>query len=511
MKRKIICGLLTTAMVFGLCACGSDGATGNGGAEGGKGGSKGEYEQVTYAYATFNNIPTEEDLDTVEEAINEITRDKINVEVTLKPIFIGDYSSTVSLSLQAGEKVDVFQAVGDFNNCVSTGMALDITEMVDTCASESKELIGDDWLQACTFEGKLYGFPTYKPIALTPMVIYRQDIADELGIDMTTVNKLEDITGVLEQVKAGKPEMTPLAPVETGNLGLYTTYGDVDWLTDDYYSPVGVLMNGEMDVIDLYSTDEFKERCELARSWYNAGLCMKDAATTTSLAAELMSSGNYFCYIASYSYPEEDTAVSLAAQCGGAYPFGAKMFDDAYLSTGDINVLTWMIASNTDVPEAALKFLNLTFTDTDVCNLLIYGIEGRDYVLSDDGYASYPEGQEAASVPYTAQLSVGTLGNFFIMYPTLGTNKESLAWELEQNKTADTSPAMGFTFDASALKTQYTAVKNVINQYLPGLMCGSVDPETEIPKFISALEDAGYWDILNAKQEQLDKWAAENK
>ena len=82
---------------------------------------------------------------------------------------------------------------------------------------------------------------------------------------------------------------------------------------------------------------------------------------------------------------------------------------------------------------------------------------------------------------------------------------------MEQNKEAKTSPALGFTFDSSRLKTQYTAVKNVISQYLPGLLCGSVDPESEIPKFVSALNDAGYQDILSAKQEQLDAWVEANK
>ncbi len=236
---------------------------------------------------------------------------------------------------------------------------------------------------------------------------------------------------------------------------------------------------------------------------------MKDAATTTSMAAELMSSGNYFCYMAAYSYPEEDTAASLSAQSGGL-PTGARIIGDAYLTTGDVNALTWMLASNTDVPEAAMKFLNLTYTDADVINLLINGVEGRDYVLSD-GYVSYPEGQDASTVPYTAQLSCGTLGNFFLMYPNAGTNKDSLDWELEQNKTAATSPAMGFTFDSSSLKTQYTAVNNVIKQYLPGLMCGSIDPETEIPKFVEALNDAGYQEIISAKQEQLDSWKEANQ
>ncbi len=503
MKKKMLCCLLATSLLVGCMGTTSF-------AFFGKGGSDSEYDQVTYAYATFNNIPTEEDLDTVEEAINVITREKIGAEITLKPIFIGDYSSNVSLALQAGEKIDVFQAIGDFNNCVSTGMALDITDLLDEYAPESKELMGDAWLEACSYDGRIYGLPTYKPVALTSMLVYRKDVADELGIDMTQVNSVEDVTAVLEAVKAGKPDMTPLAPVEAGSLGLNRTYGDVDWLTDDYNTPVGVLMNDELTVVDLYSTDVFKERCELAYSWNQNGLCMKDAATTTSMAAELMSSGNYFGYIAAYSYPEEDTAASLQAQFGH-YETGAKMIGTAYLATGDINSLTWMITSNTDVPEAALRFLNLTFTDPEIVNLLIYGIEGRDYVLDADGYAAYPEGEDAATVPYTAQLSCGTLGNFFIMYPTVGTNKESLDWELEQNKTAKTSPAMGFTFDASALKTQYTAVRNVISQYLSGLLCGSVDPETEIPKFVSALNDAGYQDILAAKQEQLDAWLAEQQ
>lgn len=513
-NRKKILAVLLAAMTLGLTACGSSDSGLSGGNEAGgaagstEGNAAGSYEQVVYAYATFNNIPSEKDLDVVEEAINVITREKIGAEVTLMPIFIGEYSSKVSLALQGGEKIDVFESLGDFNNCVASDMAYDITELLDTCAPEVKELIGDDWLAACIKEGKVYGIPTYKPVALTPMVIYRKDIADELGLDMSAVSSIEDVTSVLEQVKASYPDMTPLAPVQTGEIGLAMNYGDIDFLTDDMYTPIGVLMNDDMTVTDLYSTDLFRTRCELVRSWYNDGLVMKDAATTTSMAAELMSSGNYFCYIAAYSYPEEDTAASLEAQCGG-YDIGAKMIGDAYLSTSDINALSWMVASTTDVPEAAMKFLNLTFTDEDVINLIIYGIEGRDYVMNEDGSVSYPEGEDSTTVPYTAQLSCGTLGNFFKMYQMEGTNAESLEWELEQNRNAKTSPAMGFTFDSSSLKTQYTAVKNVISQYLPGLTCGSLNPDTEIDKFVQALNDAGYEDILAAKQEQLDAWKAE--
>ncbi|HPJ03077.1 MAG TPA: ABC transporter substrate-binding protein [Candidatus Limiplasma sp.] len=467
------------------------------------------YDKVVYAYATFNNIPSEDVLATVEEAINQITREKIGVEVELMPIMIWDYSSTVSLALQGGEQVDIFQTLGDLNTSISNGMSMDVTDLVAQYAPEAAELIGANWLAATSHNGRLYGLPTFKPIALTPMLVYRQDIADALGLDMSAVNSVADIGAVLEAVKAGYPDMTPLAAVNTGNIGLGLTVPDVDYLTDNYFSPKGVLMNDELTVVDFYASDAFTQLCNTAREWYLNDLVMKDAATTSSTAAELMSSGNYFAYLASYSYPEADTAASLEAQTGG-YDLGAKIVSSAFLDTSSINALTWCVASTSKVPEAAVKFLNLTFTDPDVVNLIIYGLEGRDYVLSD-GFMSYPEGQEASTVPYTAQLSCGTLGNFFIMYPMAGTDPESLAWELEQNQNAKTSVAMGFTFDSSSVKTEYTAVTNVIEQYLPGLICGSVDPATEIPVFLERLQEAGIGDIIAAKQAQLDAWVAANK
>ncbi len=512
--RKSLFVVLTIMIIIGLSSCGgspssTETAVVPSDVEEQTTTSPVTYDKVVYTYATFNNIPSNETLATVEEAINEITRDKIGVEVELMPIVIWDYSSQVSLALQGGEKVDIFQSLGDFNNAVSTGMALDLTDMFDTYAAESKELIGVDWLAATSKAGRIYGIPTYKPIALTAMVVYRQDIADELGIDISQVNQVSELTPILQQVKTAYPDMTPLAAVNTGNIGLITTVQNIDYLTDSYFTPKGVLLNNDPTVVDFYASEQFADITNLARTWYNEDLVMKDAATTTSTAAELMSSGNYFGYLAAYSYPEEDTAASLESQVGG-YDLGAKRIGHAFLDTTSINALTWMVSSTTDVPEAALKFLNLTFTDKDVVNLLIYGLEGRDYVMNDDGTVNYPDGQDASTVPYTAQLSVGTLGNFFIMYPMAGTNIESLEWELEQNKSAELSVAMGFVFDNSNVVTEYTAVTNVIDQFLAGLICGSVDPETEIPVFLQRLEEAGLGNIIAEKQTQLDAWFAEN-
>lgn len=85
-NKRVLAALLIAAMTVGLTACGGS-SDSNGSAAGTETGSTkadGDYEQVTYAYSTFNNIPTEEDLDVVEEEINKITREKIGVEVTFR-------------------------------------------------------------------------------------------------------------------------------------------------------------------------------------------------------------------------------------------------------------------------------------------------------------------------------------------------------------------------------------------------------------------------------------------
>ena len=511
MFKKAISTILAAAMTVSLVACGgaSTGETQSGDAgtatESGKeAAADGDYAQITYAFVTFNTVP--DDTSDVEEKLNEITREKIGVEVHLMPLSIADYTQQVSLAVQNGE-IDIFHTLGDLGNDIASDMCYDITDMMDTDAKETKELFEEEWLKTTMSDGRLYAIPTLKPFALQPMLLYRKDIADELGLDMDSVKSVEDLTDIFAQVKSAHPEITPLAPVSQGDSGLTRWIKNIDWLGDSFASPTGVLQGDDMTVTSYYDLADFEKYATLMRDWYNSDYIMKDAATTTSAAAELMSSGNYFCYSASYSYPLEDTAASLSAPSG--YELGAIALGDAYLDTSSMNAVAQVIASTSENPDAALKFLNLTYTDADVINTMLYGIEGRDYVKNDDGTVSYPEGQDAATVPYTAQLSCGVLGNFFIQWPLEGSgSEESLKWEDEQNHNAPSSPAMGFTFDASGVQTQYTAVSNVIQQYLPGIACGSVDTESALAEFRQALKDAGYDDILAEKQTQLDAWLA---
>jgi len=460
--------------------------------------------EIHMAYLTFNRIS--EDLGSVESAINKITVPKINVKVKLHPYSIADYTQQINLALQSGEDLDIFHTLGDFPQSVSQNKVKDITKLVDQYAPDAKAIVGD-FYKAAMINGKLYGIPTYKGAALAPNLVYRADIMAEIGIDPTTITSVNDLTAVFAKVKEAHPEMIPLTPDSAGDLGLIRSLYGIDFLGDDPFrlNNVGALVGDSMTVVDFFETEEFISTVTLARSWYTEGYVLKDAATTTSNCLEQLTGGKAFACIASYS--GQEAYVQISAQTGRDIQM--VRLGQPYLTTSAVNALTWSVASTSKHPEAALKFMNLIFSDKDVINLIIYGLEGRDYVKVDADHVRYPDGKDANTVPYTAQLSCGIIGNQFIQYAMEGTDMEDLKlWDYE-NKNSAFSPAFGFTFDNSSVSNEVSAVQNVINEYLPGLSTGSMDTDKELPKFIDKLKDAGMDKIIAAKQAQLDTWASQ--
>lgn len=523
--RYIVLGVLTLALLLSACGTsapttapaqapsGKDAATASTQASSGeattaptKAAAVEPPAQIDFAFLSFNRIPETDALASVEEAINAITVPKINATVKLHPYSIQDYNQQVTLTLQSGEGLDVYTSLGDLPQRVANNEFIDISAMIDQDAPEAKVAVGEAFLKTTTLDGKLYGIPAYKGVALAPNLVYRSDIMQEIGVDPASIKSVDDLTAVFAKVKEKYPDMVPLVPVQSGTSGLMTTLYGVDFLGDSYLTPVAILEGDSKTVVNFYETQMFKDKVNLARDWYNKGYILKDAATTTSSVMEFLSSGKGFAYIAAYGGMQAYTQIS--AQSG--QPIRMVRLGSPYLSTSSINALTWGVSSISKHPDAALKFINLLFTDKEIINLVIFGLEGRDYIKVDADHVRYPDGQDAGTVPYTAQLSCGVVGNQFIQYQMEGTDMADMQLMLDENKNSAMSPAMGFTFDGSSVANEYSAVNNVIGQYLPGLITGSMDP-AEIPNFVEKLKAAGIDKIVEAKQQQLDKWLSSQK
>ena len=372
-----------------------------------------------------------------------------------------------------------------------------------------KEDFDENPYTATTINGTIYAVPANKGMALNGNLIWDDDIAQAAGVDMSTVNSIEDLEAVFEQVHAYDPNIVCYAPNNQGDTSLIRpilrSEEKIDCLNDtDYYA--GVSMNGDSTVTNLYASDAFMEKCKLMREWNQKGYLQADAATTTSTAPELFSAGRCFSTIDAYGGDSAGAVLSLSS----GHNLKSKILYNFYFDSASVYV-DFGIASTSKVPEAAMKMINRLWTDEYLINTFLYGEEGVDYVKPDADHWAYPDGKDATTVGYTAALCTGVIGSESLQYQPVGTDIADIQLKLKHNKESERSPFFGFMFDASGVTTEMSAIANVYNQYVPGLICGTVDPETTMPEFLNALDAAGINTVIQAKQEQLDAWIAAQK
>lgn len=506
-KRGITALLLSVTLIgSSLTACGTESANETTKEAAGK------IEKVVFALPSFNRIP--DDLSRVTDAINKITKEKINVEVELKLYGPADYSQKVNLALQSGEQLDIFTGFEQFANFASKKQLYPMNDLLQQYGKEMKGILdkdfGDDLLEATTIDGQIYGIPANKGMALPTNLVYNSDMMSEIGVSADDIQSVNDLPAVFDALKEKLPDVVPFGPInvspsDTGLVRLLRGTHKVDFLTDS--TGVGVVIGNDGKVRNFYETNEFKAGASMMRDWYNKGYLQKDAATASSPFSEIISSGRGFAFMGGYSGMA--LAQALSAQTGKNLE--TKRIAPFYFDTIAVNAVVWMVSSRSKVPDASMKFLNLLYTDAELINTLLYGIEGEDYVKVDEHHVMFPEGKNASTVAYTSYLSSGIVGSESLQYQLEGADWSDIELKLKENKETERSPYFGFIFDQNSVKTQMTSINNVVNQYLPGLVTGSLDPETTIPKFTEALNNAGAEAIIKAKQEQLDAWLANKK
>ena len=158
------------------------------------------------------------------------------------------------------------------------------------------------------------------------------------------------------------------------------------------------------------------------------------------------------------------------------------------ITTSSCTKFVWAVPVTATEPEAAVKMMNLMYTDARIANLLTWGIEGRDYQVKD-GIACYMDGQDANTV-CAYHTSDFVYGNQFLALPWEGQAADFRQTSMEDMLAAQASAYLGFSCDTSGIENELTALTNAINEYLPGLDSGISDDE-QYSAFLEKLEKSG--------------------
>jgi len=474
-----------------------------------------EITTVKLSYPVIVVVPSADGTNQVEASINDYLEKKgENVRIELDPIDISTYGDQMDMALASGEGVDIYCPFTGLTAAIATNQVLPLNDYLDNELKDTVALMGEEWLKPSTYNGNVYAIPCYKGVIMDSYFICRKDIVDALGFDMDSIKSVKDLEPLLTQVKEKYPDMYPLVPTggsAGGNtLMIDTALAGVNNYKVDNFGYGASIVGDSLTVENYFNTDFYKEACKLAYDWNQKGLIMPDASLSSDMSTDLIGSEQAFSVITGYGYIPESVEATYKSRCNG-FDFYAKSLDQTLLTSAALAV-NWSVAYTCKNPKAAAKVLNMIYTDEFVLNSIIFGIEGTSYVKNDDGTISYPEGLDMNTVPYTAALSCGIVGNMFKQYALKGnTDPRDVTYMQDNNANAQYSPAFGFHLDASSITSQCSAVDSVIQQYQYSLLCGEVNPDEVIPEFVSALEAAGVNEIIAESQKQLDAWVAANK
>lgn len=505
MTKRLFALAMAACMTAGLLAgCkSSDGGSANtsgasGSGDGDATASNDSEESVELKMLMISMGLNLEDADKVEAAINEYIEPLVHATLDIEWLDMGDYMNQLNLKLTSGETIDILPTFGSMTSMWYAQDALmPITDLIQNYGQGIIDAVGEDYMKAGYINGELYAIPCIQSFAQNRSILYKKDIAEQYNIDMSQVKTLSDLTDIFAQLHEADPNLTLLVSNNPNDPML--TDWDWDGLGDEY----GVLMGraDTQEVVNLFETDEYKELVTLMHEWYQAGYVQTDASTTTENMGTLLSASNAFATIGKTrpGVIEEESAT-----CG--YQLEAVQLVDPLATTSTVNNAVLTIPSTSAHPEKAMEVLNLLYTDSTFTNLLYYGIEGEHYQVVDEanGKIDYVDGQDVTTCKYVNKL---TIGNSLIGYLE-ATDSDTLHSDIKAfNEAAATSKALGFSYDSSSVSNQLAALETVAAKYRRGLECGSLDPETELPKFIEELKNAGIEDVISVKQEQLDNWA----
>lgn len=466
--------------------------------------ASGESVELTWLQGDPGTIPPDEAA--VEAELNKLSEPKLGVK--MKTLYMKD--DAIKLALSSGDPWDIAFTCEWFNNFAVQavqGYFADLTDKIQTVTPDLYKTMPEVVWEGAKVNGKIMAIPVKKDYAAEMFYIFDKALyVDDLKMapsDKMDFFAIEDyLKAAKDAFKAGDKAAAqaefPLSISKGGFSGIDSNFDMInrDVLLGIPYSAVGTPDVNKI-VLTLESPD-LVNRLKAVRKWYEAGYINQDAPT-------LDTDPKYSAVKVGQGFYGADAIWSAA----NGYTEVISKFSGPYLSSSSIRGAMNAINANSANIDLALKYQEFVNTDQQYRDTLRYGIEGTHWEKTSDGLVKRLPGGADKYNPWPFSQGSYALSS---VEAAKGVTVDPNMWNVifDGYKDAVATNSIGFTFDTTDLQTELAAIKTVHDKYWPGLVTGSVDPDTTIPQMISELEAAGIRTVQQACQEQYDAFLKAN-
>ena len=543
--KKLLTLLLAGTMVFSLAGCGGGGgdtktsktssASGSKMTSSSKMSSNAASSNVSSAIDTskhevinllvLGNKPTNGRLEAMLEKLNAILNEKVNAELTMSYVEWADWQTQYNVQLLSGDSsMDIITTATDWLFAwenIQKGAFMPLSEdMLKTYAPKTWASVPAEHWADCSYNGEIYMMPEDNYVQYTNHgIYYRGDWAKEAGVE--TINNFKDLGTYFQWIKDNKTDCIPWdVGGKNNSTGLLPGYinsntenmvingvnaGNFEFWFGESKDNVYTVTSPYMD------SDVIYEAAELFKKWNDAGYWREDVLNYDGDSREEMYAGlsgaDQHHSITYYSSVRPNMDKKQPGSETKMFPF---CLPSKNLTKPLITHQAATISANSQHPERALMVYDLLRNDQECYRLMNYGIEGVDYIVTEDGKLARPEGYDSSTDALESNFWLGRNDDLELQDSTWWEGTQDMI--KEYNSYAIDYPYASFVVDKTNIEVAQAAIANVLSEYIPQLAYGKyADPKAAIDEMRKKLKDAGYDEVKADLQAQMDAYKAKKE
>lgn len=474
--------------------------------------------------------------DKVWAAFNEQLQQYVpNTTVEFIDVSFDEYSEKFSQVLASGEGVDLAWTGWLINKPqnIADGNLMPLDDLLAEYGQGIVDILGENVVEIHrnADDGKLYYLPSWQGLVGDRrgwlVVTEIAELAGDTWIEDTeaALNKwrnnysegTEAFQAVLDQatkyLAAAKEAGKLGAGINTGRVFGWSMYNGTRSNPGVGGSEIGIpFEDNTFTVIDGVASEHYKLYAKTMADWYKEGYIRSDIMSVDTSTLTMPKNGEITdtTYVFSCDpYLTEADQDAATADAGMDMTYLPVEENASLILGGDTS---YAIPYCADEPERAMMVLNAIYSQPDLYNTLIYGIEGEDYTKNADGTitTSYVGVSPTADDSYGIQRwIIGSCKNALI---NNGTDPNYYADLEALEETARVNPFLNFTFDRTNVEGICASILNVYYEYGPQLDNGVAGDNWEelYNNYMAARKDAGIEELVTEFQNQLNAYIEAN-
>ena len=473
--------------------------------------------------------------DKVWAAFNEQLQQYVpNTTVEFIDVPFEEYSEKFSQVLASGEGVDLAWTGWLINKPqnIADGNLMPLDDLLATYGQGIVDVLGENVVEIHrNADGNIYYLPSWQGLCGERrgwlVVTEIAELAGDTWIEDTeaALNKwrnnysegTEAFQAVLDQatkyLAAAKEAGKLGAGINTGRVFGWSMYNGTRSNPGVGGSEIGIpFEDNTFTVIDGVASEHYKLYAKTMADWYKEGYIRSDIMSVDTSTLTMPKNGEITdtTYVFSCDpYLTEADQDAATADAGMDMTYLPVEENASLILGGDTS---YAIPYCADEPERAMMVLNAIYSQPDLYNTLIYGIEGEDYTKNADGTitTSYVGASPTADDSYGIQRwIIGSCKNALI---NNGTDPNYYADLEALEETARVNPFLNFTFDRTNVEGICASILNVYYEYGPQIDNGVAGDNWEelYNNYMAARKDAGIEELVTEFQNQLNAYIEAN-